>query len=153
MLTAPAATAEDDESTQASSATAIRNALPVHSWQYDQLVFTDPTPTLYALLLAHPETPLPERSLRASQRQIIERSAADLGSEPHGDGELDLSTTLDQGSTGVPIEFTRQLERGEGENLERVRRHLVEQTDEWRARLIDLEQEAMQLREQQQVRV
>lgn len=114
MLTAPAATAEDDESTQASSATAIRNALPVHSWQYDQLVFTDPTPTLYALLLAHPETPLPERSLRASQRQIIERSAADLGSEPHGDGELDLSTTLDQGSTGVPIEFTRQLERGKG---------------------------------------
>lgn len=91
------------------------NILPVHSWQYDQIIFSDPTQTLYELLLAHPETPLPAKSLR--------RGAAE------GEGAI---LEKDRGSAGVPMEFTRGLERGEEMKLEKARRELVMETDRWR---------------------
>ena len=91
------------------------NPLPVHSWQYDQFVFTDPTTTLYQLLLAHPETPLPRRSIRKGQ-------------DP-GRGAI---LGIDRGSAGVPLEFTEELELAERERLENARRSLVEETDRWR---------------------
>ena len=91
------------------------NPLPVHSWQYDQFVFTDPTTTLYQLLLAHPETPLPRRSIRKGQ-------------DP-GRGAI---LGVDRGSAGVPLEFTEELELAERERLENARRSLVEETDRWR---------------------
>jgi YEATS domain-containing protein 4 len=31
---------------------------PVHSWQYDEVVFNEPTEALYNLLIEHPTTPL-----------------------------------------------------------------------------------------------
>ncbi|KAA1088783.1 NuA4 histone H4 acetyltransferase complex and the SWR1 complex subunit [Puccinia graminis f. sp. tritici] len=34
----------------------------VHSWQYDEIVFTDPVETFYSKLLAHPPTPLPAQN-------------------------------------------------------------------------------------------
>ncbi|KAI5993677.1 yeats family-domain-containing protein [Pisolithus albus] len=35
---------------------------PVHSWQYDEIVFTDPFQSFLTLLTAHPPTPLPKTS-------------------------------------------------------------------------------------------
>lgn len=102
-------------STTTSSSLPSINPLPVHSWQYDQFVFTDPTTTLYQLLLSHPETPLPRRSVRKGQ-------------DP-GQGAI---LGLDRGSAGVPLEFTEELEMAERERMESGRRELVEETDRWR---------------------
>jgi YEATS domain-containing protein 4 len=92
------------------------NPLPVHSWQYDQFVFTDPTHQFYQLLIAHPETPLPEQSIRKGQS---EGEGAVLG--------------VDRGSAGVPLEFTKELERGEWEMMENGRKGLIEEMDRWRS--------------------
>jgi YEATS domain-containing protein 4 len=48
-------------------------SLPVHSWQYDELVFYDPLPSFYNLMINHPATPLPVKSKRPrSQRAMFE---------------------------------------------------------------------------------
>ena len=117
-MTLNSAATTTTESTSADSATSLFpqvNPLPVHSWQYDQFVFTDPTTTFYQLLLAHPETPLPKRSLRRGQ---------DIGQ-----GAI---LGLDRGSAGVPLEFTKELEVAERMRLEDARKTLVEETDRWR---------------------
>lgn len=104
-------------STDSSTPVVQINPLPVHSWQYDQFVFTDPTTTLYQLLLDHPETPLPRRSLRTGQGKHM------------GEGAI---LGVDRGSAGVPLEFTQEMEVAERERLEQARRSLVEETDRWR---------------------
>lgn len=91
------------------------NPLPVHAWQYDELVFSDPTATFYDLLISHPETPLPETSLR----------------QPNEEG-AGGRWGMDKGSAGVPLEFTREMARGEGEKLERARRLVIDEMDKWR---------------------
>jgi YEATS domain-containing protein 4 len=91
------------------------NPLPVHAWQYDELVFSDPTATFYDLLISHPETPLPETSLR----------------QPNGEG-AGARWGMDKGSAGVPLEFTQEMARGEGEKLERARRLVIDEMDKWR---------------------
>lgn len=96
-------------------ASAGLNPLPVHSWQYDELVFVEPTSTLYELLLAHPPTPLPVRSDRVGARE--------------GEGAV---PGHDRGSAGVPLEFTLELERGESNLLDEARRGVVSETDLWR---------------------
>lgn len=91
------------------------NPLPVQAWQYDELVFSDPTPTFYDMLINHPETPLPEKSLR---QPAEEGAGARWG--------------MDKGSAGVPLEFTQEMARGEGEKLERARRLVIDEMDKWR---------------------
>lgn len=91
------------------------NPLPVQAWQYDELVFSDPTATFYDLLISHPETPLPEKSLR---QPAEEGAGARWG--------------MDKGSAGVPLEFTQEMARGEGEKLERARRLVIDEMDKWR---------------------
>lgn len=109
----------------------ITNILPVHSWQYDEIIFTDPTQGFYDLLLAHPPTPLPAYSLR---RTI-----------PEGEGAI---PGVDRGSAGVPMEFTLALEKGEADKLESVRKLVIEEMDRHRQRLIELEREQQQLKEE-----
>jgi YEATS domain-containing protein 4 len=87
------------------------NPLSVNAWQYDELVFSDPTATFYDLLISHPETPLPEKSLR-------QPSDAEWG--------------MDKGSFGVPLEFTQEMARAEGEKLERARQLIIDEMDQWR---------------------
>lgn len=91
------------------------NPLPVHAWQYDELVFSDPTATFYDLLISHPETPLPETSLR----------------QPNEEG-AGARWGMDKGSAGVPLEFTQEMARGEGEKLEKARRLVIDEMDKWR---------------------
>ncbi|KAJ9117549.1 hypothetical protein QFC22_004399 [Naganishia vaughanmartiniae] len=103
------------------------NPLSVNAWQYDELVFSDPTATFYDLLITHPETPLPEKS----QRQP---SDAEWG--------------MEKGSIGVPLEFTQEMARAEGEKLERARQLIIDEMDQWRLKLIELEKEQQRLRDE-----
>ncbi|KAJ9098231.1 hypothetical protein QFC21_004560 [Naganishia friedmannii] len=103
------------------------NPLSVNAWQYDELVFSDPTATFYDLLINHPETPLPEKSLR-------QPSDAEWG--------------MDKGSFGVPLEFTQEMAKAEGDKLERARQLIIDEMDQWRLKLIELEKEQQRLRDE-----
>ncbi|KAL7418471.1 NuA4 histone H4 acetyltransferase complex and the SWR1 complex subunit [Cryptotrichosporon argae] len=47
----------------------IAASLPVHAWQYDELVFSDPPSNFLELLNEHPATPLPPRNRRARDQR------------------------------------------------------------------------------------
>jgi YEATS domain-containing protein 4 len=54
-----------DQLTLDSSSTETATSKPntvIHSWQYDEIVFTEPTESFYNKLVAHPPTPLPEKN-------------------------------------------------------------------------------------------
>lgn len=125
-----AITGRPEDATSAGNEDSI-NALPVHSWQYDEMVFIDPTQAFYDLLIAHPPTPLPAYS----RRKTI----------PEGEGAI---PGQDRGSAGVPLEFTLALEKGEAEKLEMTRRQVVEEMDKYRQRLIELEKEQSRLKDE-----
>ncbi|EPQ30248.1 uncharacterized protein PFL1_02364 [Pseudozyma flocculosa PF-1] len=64
----PAATAIAASAPSATNVpTAAPPALPpvVHSWQYDEIVFPEPTEAFYEVLIANPPTPLPVTSAQA----------------------------------------------------------------------------------------
>ncbi|KAJ9104927.1 hypothetical protein QFC19_003722 [Naganishia cerealis] len=124
-LTADASTVDN------SAAQLANNQLSVNAWQYDELVFSDPTTTFYDLLISHPETPLPEKSLR----------------QP-AEGETGARWGMDRGSSGVPLEFTQEMARAETEKLERARRLIIDEMDQWRLKLIELEKEQQRLRDE-----
>lgn len=55
----------------------IASKYPVHAWQYDELVFSDPLPAFYTLLNQHPPTPLPAKNRRPrDQREEHELQSA-----------------------------------------------------------------------------
>jgi YEATS domain-containing protein 4 len=55
----------------------IASKYPVHAWQYDELVFSDPLPAFYTLLNQHPPTPLPAKNRRPrDQREEHEVQSA-----------------------------------------------------------------------------
>jgi YEATS domain-containing protein 4 len=43
---------------EAGPGTDTMNSLPVHSWQYDEIVFNDPTEALYNIMVQNAATPL-----------------------------------------------------------------------------------------------
>ncbi|KAF7317745.1 Yeats-domain-containing protein [Mycena kentingensis (nom. inval.)] len=100
---------------------------PVHSWQYDELVFTDPFQTFLNTLMAHPPTPLVK-----TRRKPVPFHLA------HGAGL--------QASRGGTPEFTQQMEREEAERFEEARRTLLAEEDKWKLRLIEKERELEQLK-------
>lgn len=50
----------------------IAARLPVHAWQYDELVFTDPPANFLSILNANPPTPLPNRNRRPRDQREAE---------------------------------------------------------------------------------
>lgn len=103
--------ATDANATENSTSQLQNNPLSVNAWQYDELVFSDPTATFYDLLISHPETPLPEKSLR----------------QPN-----DAEWGMDKGSSGVPLEFTQEMAKAEGKKLEKARQLVIDEMDQWR---------------------
>ncbi|WVQ74201.1 hypothetical protein IAR50_003795 [Cryptococcus sp. DSM 104548] len=65
---------ETAPSTPASTLQPAPFRAPVHSWQYDEIVFHDPPRVFLDILNAHPPTPLPPKNRRAflTQRQEAE---------------------------------------------------------------------------------
>lgn len=102
---------------------------PVHSWQYDEVVFHDPFSTFLSVLTAHPPTPLPK-----SRRRPVPFHTADPGSLAASRG-------------GVP-EFTAEMEKEEAERLENARKAIIAEQDKLRERLIEKEKELERLKKQ-----
>jgi YEATS domain-containing protein 4 len=100
---------------------AIRHG-PVHSWQYDEVVFNDPFQNFLNLLTAHSPTPLPK-----TKRKPVPFHLANPAS-------------LEASKGGVP-EFIQLMEKEEQERLEEAKKAIVAETDKWRDTLIEKEKE------------
>jgi YEATS domain-containing protein 4 len=156
----------------------IAQKYPVHSWQYDELVFTDPTTTFLELMNAHPPTALPPKNRRArDQREGHDsreggkkgkkaRQSAGPGSAIKGlmsgnmaSGEKEKGLAAippvgipgEPGSADVPLEFSQEMEKGEWNRLNEARVRIVEEMDSWRERLIAQEKELARLKEEMKV--
>ncbi|TBU47260.1 yeats family protein [Dichomitus squalens] len=104
----------------------LENALkagPVHSWQYDEIVFNDPFQSFLNILTAHPPTPLPK-----VKRRPVPYHIANLAS-------------LEASKGGTP-EFTQEMEKEEAERLDKALKQIVEDTHKWRNKLIEKENES-----------
>ncbi|KAG8700872.1 NuA4 histone H4 acetyltransferase complex and the SWR1 complex subunit [Ceratobasidium sp. 394] len=101
---------------------------PIHAWQYDEIVFTDPPTAFMKILLEHPPTPLPK----------IKRRPAN---PPHVAHPASLAVT----ARGAP-EFSLALEKEEADRLEAARKALVEQSERMREELIETEKELEQVK-------
>jgi YEATS domain-containing protein 4 len=102
---------------------------PVHSWQYDEVVFNDPFQTFLNILTDHPPTPLPK-----TKRRPIPFHTAHPAS-------------LEASKGGVP-EFTQGMEKDEAERLETARKKVIAEQEKWRDMLIEKEKELAKLRAQ-----
>lgn len=102
---------------------------PVHSWQYDEIVFHDPYQSFLTILTAHPPTPLPKHKRRPVPFHT---------SNP---------ASLEASKGGTP-EFTQEMEKEEAERLEVARKHVIAEQDKWRAMLIEKERELEKLQKQ-----
>lgn len=136
---------------------------PVHAWQYDEVVFSDPPANFMTILEQHPPTPLPARNRRArDQREEHElrtgkKKARSSALPPPSTRTLSRAGTEtaegvttrqgtpatpvagvaigapgELGSADVPLEFTTDMEKGEGNRLTEVRIHIVKEMDRWR---------------------
>lgn len=90
---------------------------PVHSWQYEEIVFTEPTETFYATLLEHRPSPLPKSNRHPK-----------LLTHPLSAG----------GNVG---EFSTDMEAEEGVRIEKAKQKTLEQIEEMRKQLLGYEQE------------
>ncbi len=95
---------------------------PVHSWQYDEIVFHDPFQSFLNILTAHPPTPLPK-----TKRRPIPFHTANPAS-------------LEASKGGVP-EFCSEMEKEEAERLENARKAIIAEQEKWRTMLIEKEKE------------
>ena len=101
---------------------------PVHSWQYDEIVFNDPFQSFLNILTAHPPTPLP----KAKRRPV-----------PFHSSHM-TQAALDASKGGVP-EFTQEMEKEEAERLEGARKAIIVEQDRLRLTLHDKEKELARL--------
>ncbi|EGG04872.1 uncharacterized protein MELLADRAFT_37191, partial [Melampsora larici-populina 98AG31] len=89
----------------------------IHSWQYDEIVFTEPTDTFYHKLIQHPPTPLPATNRYGSEyvKQI--------------------------GSKGESGEFTLDIEEREQKKLKWANLKVLIEIDRLKGKLIRDERE------------
>jgi YEATS domain-containing protein 4 len=102
---------------------------PVHSWQYDEIVFIDPTQSFLGILMAHPPTPLPK-----ARKRPVPFNLANPGS-------------LEASRGGVP-EFNSAMEKEESERLVNGRNAIVAEQERWRGILAEKEKELEQLKKE-----
>jgi YEATS domain-containing protein 4 len=144
---------------QSSGPLSIAAKFPVHAWQYDELVFTDPPLVFYNILNEHPPTPMPARNRRPrDQREIhnkktkkgrVSTIAASAASSrqgtPAGEGgippganvpgpgaQIGVGIPGEPGSADVPLEFTLEMEKAEWNKMREAKRKIIEETDRWR---------------------
>jgi YEATS domain-containing protein 4 len=100
---------------------------PVHSWQYDEIIFTDPFQQFLNTLTAHPPTPLPK-----ARRRPVPFHVANPGS-------------FDASKGGVP-EFTAVMEKDEVQRLEDARKTVIAEQEKLRAALTERDKELEKLK-------
>lgn len=59
--------------------TSIAARFPVHAWQYDEIIFSDPPLAFYNILNEHPPTPLPARNRRPRDQRELNASKKKKG--------------------------------------------------------------------------
>jgi len=101
---------------------------PVHSWQYDEIVFNDPFQSFLNILIAHPPTPLP----RTSKKPVPYNTAN--------------PASLEASRGGVP-EFTQAMEKEEAERLESTKKTVITEIERLRIRLHEREKELEALKQ------
>ncbi|KAI0268139.1 yeats family protein [Gloeopeniophorella convolvens] len=100
---------------------------PVHSWQYDEIVFTDPFQQFLNTLTAHAPTPLPK-----TRRKPIPFNSSNPGS-------------LEASKGGVP-EFSATMEKEEIQRFEDARKQVIAEQEKLRTSLIEKEKELERLK-------
>ncbi|GAA5980470.1 hypothetical protein JCM10908_001663 [Rhodotorula pacifica] len=90
---------------------------PVHSWQYEELCFTEPTEAFYGVLLEHKPTPLPKTNRHPK-----------LLTHPLSSG----------GNIG---EFSLEMEEEEAARIEKAREKTLEQIEDLRRQLVSHNEE------------
>jgi YEATS domain-containing protein 4 len=131
----------------------IATKLPVHAWQYDEIVFSDPPLAFLNILNEHPPTPLPPKNRRPrDQREQVESTTkkkkgrvseirrsvsragtGELGAEgAEGEKEGVVGIVGEPGSADVPLEFSLEMQKAEWNKLQEARRHIIEEMDSWR---------------------
>jgi len=102
---------------------------PVHSWQYDEIIFYDPFQSFLNMIIANPPTTLPK-----TKRRPVPFHTSDPAS-------------LEASKGGMP-EFTAVMEKEELDRLEAARKTLIEEQEKWRATLIEKENELKRLKKE-----
>lgn len=102
---------------------------PVHSWQYDEIVFHEPYQAFLNILTAHPPKPLPR-----TKRRPVPFHTANPGS-------------LEASKGGVP-EFTQEMEKDEAERLEAARIQLAKEYQRLQLQVLNKEAELSQLKKE-----
>lgn len=77
---------------------------PVHSWQYEEIVFVEPVEQFYAALLAHPPTPLPPKNRYPGVLKHQLGVGGNIG-EFSAQMELDERDRMDKARQGVVDEM------------------------------------------------
>ena len=119
----------DGQIPEAPSLEAAAKMGPVHSWQYDEIVFNDPFQNFLNLLTAHPPTPLPK-----TKRKPIPFHLANPGS-------------FEESKGGTP-EFHSGMIAEEAERLDDARKKIITETERLRNELIQKEAEHEKLKKQ-----
>lgn len=115
----------------------VPNLEPVHSWQYDEVVFTDPPKVFFDVLLNNPPTPLPKmrrRPIPPNPAHVIS-----LGPQPP-------ETPVKGMNPRAHPEFTLVLERDEAERLDAAKHVVMDASVRQRLLLEEKERELERLR-------
>lgn len=98
---------------------------PVHSWQYDEIVFPSPPEPFLNILMQHAPNTLPSSSRFPSN-----------ANPPGGSGGQGGQGAPPQiGSGGIFGEISKEAEKSEAERLEDARRKVLDEIEDWRKRL------------------
>jgi YEATS domain-containing protein 4 len=103
---------------------------PVHSWQYDEIVFSDPFSNFLTTLTAHPPTPLP-----ATKRRLAPFHSAFPGG-------------LEESKSGGVPEFSQAMEKEEAQRLIKAKQTVLAEQEKWREILLEKEKELEKLQQQ-----
>ena len=102
---------------------------PVHAWQYDEFVFSEPFQNFLSILLEHPPTPLPKVKRRPTPFSTINPK------------------TLSETGQGTP-EFTQLMITQEAERLEEAKKKIIEEHEKWKKTLAEKDALLAKLKEQ-----
>jgi len=106
---------------------------PVHSWQYDEVVFNDPYQNFLNVLTAHPPTLLPKTKTKPVPFHLANPKS------------------LEASKGGMP-EFTALMEKEESDRLEEARKAIIDEHNRWLAKLIEKEKELDRLQKEVEAR-
>lgn len=157
---APYDTTMQPAQTHPAGPSSIATKYPVHAWQYDEIIFSDPPLAFYNLLNEHPPTPFPARNRRPRDQREGSKQEQTKKKKPRGSiastsrqgtpstptvgtpaaqattvpapGVAAVGIPGEPGSADVPLEFTLEMEKGEWNKLHDAKKKVIDEMDTWR---------------------